>query len=314
MIISMKTKTALNSNKKELKQHFIELISSIFLLAWAASFAKLIDLPSLHICFGRAVIAAITCLFFIIVLKQGLVIKNKTDVTQFASSGLFYALAFYGFYESVQQAGITIGIMSFYTFPLFTVLFEPFYFKQKLRYQDGLIGGCIFLGLILISLNLGFDTISIPGVLWGIVGAMGFSVRSILSKSLITSYTSFQIIGIQYIIMSLLYLPFIAMNPIIPSENDLILLIILGSLITAVGTLLYTRSLASFKAKTVNFVCGIEPMISLIIGFFFFREILRGTALLGIAIALAAVTSESILLFRNGRFHNDSSPNAPITN
>ena len=132
----MKTKTAINGNKKNIKQHFIELITSIFILAWAASFAKLIDLPSLHICFGRTVIAAITCLFFIIVLKQGLSVKNKTDLTQFVSSGLFYALAFYGFYESVQQAGITLGIMSFYTFPLFTVLFEPLYFKQKLRYQQ----------------------------------------------------------------------------------------------------------------------------------------------------------------------------------
>ena len=294
----MKNVINIITNKHNPKQHFVELLSGVFIMAWAASFSKLIQLPSIQICFWRTMIAACASLICVVLLKQKFVIKEKKDVAKFCMSSVFYAITFYGLYESVKLAGITVGIMSFYTYPLFTVILEPLYFKQRMKWKDGLVGIGIFLGLILTTLNIGFDVISISGILWGLAGSMGYAMRSIISKSLVLRYTSFQILSVQYSMMTLLFIPFILMNPVMPGVNELGLLLILGSIVTVGGTLLYTRSLVSFSAKKATVISGMEPVIGLGRGGVFFNEVLSGTTLLGIVIVIGAIFIEGFRVMK----------------
>ena len=178
------------------------------------------------------------------------------------------------------------------------MILEPLYFKQRMKWKDGLVGVGLLLGLILTTLNLGFDVMSISGILWGLAGSIGYAMRSILSKSLVAHYTSFQILSVQYSMMTLLFIPFILMNPVMPGVNELWLLMILGSIVTVGGTLLYTRSLVSFSAKKATVISGMEPVIGLGIGCLFFNEVFSGAALLGIVIVISAIFIEGFRVMK----------------
>lgn len=279
---------------------------AVFLFGGAGLFGKLIDLSSGAIVLGRAFLGAFFVFLFSQILdwytqkKEGkpnqkinsfrqFQPRNTKDFLAFALLGAILAFHWIAFFEAIQLSNVTIGVLTFSTFPIFTTLLEPAFNKEKLKSLDVLLAFIAFLGVVLVLPNLNFEHHYTQGALWGIASGASFAILTLLSKRMIEGYTSNCVSFYQNGIAAFILLPFFALDIITGTEKDWIYLLLLGLIFTAIAHTLFINSMKDIKAKTASLIASLEPLYAIVLAWIFLGEIpslrmyLGGLIILGVA-------------------------------
>jgi drug/metabolite transporter (DMT)-like permease len=301
MLNSFYNNLSTNKTTAYLKVHL-----AVFLFGGAGLFGKLIDLPSGAIVLGRAFLGAFFVFLFSqildwSVLKKEAVPNSRTisfkqfqpkstkDLLVFGLLGAILAFHWVAFFEAIQLSNVTIGVLTFSTFPIFTTLLEPFFNKEKLQLSDVFLAFVAFLGVVLVLPNLSFDNNYTQGALWGVASGASFAVLTLLSKRMIEGYTSNCVSFYQNGIAALLLMPFFASDVLAGTEKDWIYLLLLGLIFTAIAHTLFINSMKDIKAKTASLIASLEPLYAIVLAWLFLGETptmrmcLGGFVILGVA-------------------------------
>jgi drug/metabolite transporter (DMT)-like permease len=295
-----------NNISTDKKAAYFNVHLAVFLFGGASLFGKLIDLSSGAIVLGRAFLGAFFVLLFSQLLDWYTLKKEGTptqkniafkqfqprstkDLLAFGLLGTILAFHWLAFFESIQLSNVTIGVLTFSTFPIFTTLLEPFFNKETLKSSDMLLAFVAFLGVILVLPNFSFDNKYTQGALWGVASGASFAVLTLLSKRMIEGYTSNCVSFYQNGIASLLLMPFFALEVLSGTEKDCFFLLLLGLIFTAIAHTLFIHSMKDIKAKTASLIASLEPLYAILLAWFFLGEIptirmfLGGFIILGVA-------------------------------
>jgi drug/metabolite transporter (DMT)-like permease len=268
---------------------FFQIQFAVALFGVAGLFGRWLHLDPLLIVHGRVFFAAFSLGLVLYFKKESIRLKSSKDQILSLLLGIILAFHWYAFFRAVQETSIALALLSFASFPLFTLLLEALIFRVKL--------GIIELSLVLTSIIGTFILIpwdiqspELTGVLWGLASGFSFALLAVFNKSLVDRYVPLKIAFLQNAWATLVLVPFTVKMDLTLSAEEWSLLILLGTVFTALSHSLFIGSLRFIKAQTASLIATLEPIYGIIAAYFFFREIpnlktmVGGILILGVAI------------------------------
>ena len=280
------------------------LYLAIFLLALNGLFSKVIPLDSVSITQIRSVIAAIALFVFAVIRKRAIKLDGHNQYLGVFIIGMILGLHWISFYHSMQVSTVAIGMISLFTYPVITVVLEPFFNKKHIRVSDVVAGIFVIIGIFIMVMDdfNQFDNSSVQGVLWGVLSAVLFSIRNLLQKYYYSSVSSDSLIMYQVLAISFMLIIFIDYSSV--SELDLQgwgLLILLGVVSTATAHSLLSYSLKHLEAKSVAMISCLQPLFATFFAWLLLDEKPTVSIVMGGLIIISVALYESIKKVSNYR-------------
>jgi drug/metabolite transporter (DMT)-like permease len=267
--------------KKNHRVGLAQIHIAVLLAGGAGLFAKLVSVSPVVLTAGRTLFGSLALLLFAMATSTSLRVGGARDLAALALSGVILAFHWFTFFLSIQVSTVAIGLLAFSTFPLFTTFLEPLMFGERLRRQDVLSAIIVTAGLILVTPSFDVGNQLTQGMLWGILSAFSYAVLSLLIRSYGGKYPAAAVSFYQQGFAALFLLPFAWQWQGTVSVPDLMYLVVLGVVFTALGQGLVVASLRHLRAQTTSVVFGLEPVYGILLAWLLLHEIPDARTLLG---------------------------------
>ena len=274
------------------KQSLLEIHAAVVLFGLAGLFGKWLAFSPFLIVLGRVFFASLALFLIFLFSKQDMRISPKKNYAVFILLGFILALHWVAFFQSIQISTVAIGLLSYSSFPVFTVFLEPLFFKEKLRISRLMFALLCVLGIFLIIPRFDLTDSVYQGVLWGLFAGFTFSILTILNRKLSQIYSSLLITFYQDLWATLFLLPFFFIIRPHLNGKDILLLLVLGIFCTALSHSLFIKGMRLIKAQTAAIISSLEPVYGIIMALFILKEvpslrtILGGIVILGTTFAV----------------------------
>lgn len=275
------------------QQSLIYLHIAVLLFGGTALFAKLIGLNALDITAYRAAIAGVAICVLLTLQKKPIKLRRAKDYVIAILLGIAVGIHWVTYFAGMQLAGITVGMLAFFTYPVITVFLEPLFNKSKPKTKDIISAVVVITGIYLLipNVNLG-DDITL-GVVTGVVSALFFAIRNITHKRYFSEYGGPQTMFYQTLVASLMLCAFIEVSITQINDADLILLLIAGVVFTAMPHSLFAASLKNLSAATAGLISCLQPLYGTILAIIILHERPSVMTLIGGALIVSAACFET---------------------
>jgi drug/metabolite transporter (DMT)-like permease len=268
----------------------IEIHAAVLLFGLAGLFGKLLALPSTIIVLGRVIFASLALLILLGVQRKSLRLHTRRDVGLFALLGIVLAIHWTTFFQSIQVSTVAVGLLAFSTFPMFVTFIEPAVFREKVRLRELVLALIIFVGAVLIIPEFDLSNNITQGVLWGLASAATFALLTVLNRKAVRDYSAQHIALFQDTVAAVVLLPFLFVQPVDFALRDILLLILLGVVFTALAHSLYIGGMRHVRAHTASLIASLEPVYGILAALILFGEVpgvrvmIGGLLILGVAV------------------------------
>lgn len=282
-------------------RNILELNLALLIIATAAPFGNYISLPPAITIWSRCFFAFIA-IFIYIKFKK---ISLKFDVSK--EGGLFLLSAFLQaghwvtYFYALQMAGAGLGIISLFTYPIFTTLVEPLIRKTTFNPKHLFLGVLVLLGLYILTPEFNFGNQTSLGILFGVISAIFYAIRNILMKSLVANHNATKLMFYQTGLIVIMLAPIFAfINFDVASyTNQLPHLLILGVFTTALGHTYLVSNFKNFSATSASLLSCVQPLYGALLAFLFLNEIPSISTVIGGSIIISAVVLETFISKKN---------------
>lgn len=278
------------------------LYVGLTLLSLNGLFAKLIPLDAFSITQLRSLIAIGGFYLFCRLFRMSLRIKCFKQLLAIYGLGLVMGVHWGTFFHAMQISTVAVGILALFSYPMITILLEPFFARCRLSARDVFSGILVLVGLLIMvwqDLDGGLSGNILQGVIWGVFSALLFSLRNLCQKYYFAAIPSSTLMFHQLVAIALLLLPFVDLSTAsLLNTHDWLLLVLLGFLGTAVAHTLYTASLKLLAAKTVSLVGCMQPVVSILLAWILLREVPSVAVIAGGSLVLVVAIAESLVRSR----------------
>ncbi|GAA5215590.1 DMT family transporter [Corallincola platygyrae] len=269
------------------------LHGSVLLFGGTALFSKLIQLPALEITVYRCAIAAIFLASMLALTGKKIRLSNAKDYVIALILGVIVGFHWVTYFQAMQLAGVAIGIIALFSFPVMTVVLEPLFNKHLPKGADLLAAVIVMGGIVLMipSASLGNDVTL--GILTGLFSALLYTLRNIFHKRLFSRYSGPQAMCYQTIVAAVVLSVFIEIPPLQVDSHNWMLLALLGIVFTAVPHAMVAESLRKIPAKTVGLVSCLQPLYGTLAAIWILQEYPSLTTIIGGSLVIAAAIWET---------------------
>ncbi|MEM8857888.1 MAG: EamA family transporter [Chloroflexota bacterium] len=272
---------------------FVLLNFTMLLLAVPSLFAKLIDLSPQVIVFGRSLLAAFALFAFLQIGRQSIALRSSQDRNRIFLLGVLMAVHWVAIVQSIQVSTVAIGMIAVHTHPIITILLEPWFFNERFRWSDLLLGIIVLIGVVILVPELAWSNSTALGVFWGVVSATFFALRNVISRGYVRQYSGTLVMFYQMIAVAAVLLPTLVFVEIELSEFFSWRMFALGIIFTAGTHTLYISAMRSMKAKTTGVISVAQVPYSIVYAMIFLGEFPDWRALVGGTIILGIVVIEN---------------------
>jgi len=236
---------------------------------------KLLPLTPVQLTWFRVFLASLGLLVILIWQKEKFNLRSGSDLLLILASGLLLGFHWTAFFRSVQVSTVAVGLLSYSTFPIFTVFFEPWLLRLKFRKSYLLLALACFLGVALMVPEFRLSNRIFQGVVWGILSGLSFSFLTIINRVLSPRYSSLLVAFYQDSLAMIFLLPLFLSHPssLDFGARDLSLLLFLGLVCTAGAHTMFIRGLRFIEARLSSLLSSLEPVYGIIFGYLWLREI-----------------------------------------
>ena len=273
------------------------LYLAIFLLSLTGLFAKSIPLDAVSIIQLRGVFAVIGLVLFALVRKQNFWLSSVRSYAGIYALGMLLGIHWVTFFHAMQISSVAVGMLSLFSYPMITILLEPFFTKQKIKTGDIFAGLIMFVGLtIMLAQGLNNPQGSITqGVLWGVFSALLFSLRNLIQKYHFQDVASESLMFHQVVAVAAMLAVFVDGSTVrVLTASDVFIIILLGIFSTAIAHTLLVFSLKQLPAKSVSLISCLQPVIATFLAWYFIKEIPEMSVLIGGGLVLSVAAYESV--------------------
>ncbi len=276
-----------NDYMKPKTRALVELNTASLLFACNPILVKLITMPAFLIMFWRSVFAAILLLGYFAIKKQKLLLNKKQDYVMMFAIGALLCAHWVTVFHAVQISTVAVGWISLFTYPLMSVFLEAVFLKEKVHVSDVIAACAALVGIILIVPEFDLGNNMTQGALFGLLSALCFALRNVLSRKYVRQYPSSTVMWYQIVVVALVLLPWSA--PLDISGNNIWYLLFMVIFTTAIAHTCYVKSLKELKAGTVGILASVQPIYGILFAVFLLQEIPPSRVFLGGMIILSTV-------------------------
>ena len=272
-----------------LRKHAIISVNiAVLLFGLAGLFAKWIHLPAICITFGRVLFSSVALSLYMLIRKQSFRI-TKRDALLLILAGAILALHWWSFLESIQLSTVAVGTITFASFPLFVTFLEPLIFHQKLDRHNVVLAVMILLGVLITVPEFSFENQMFLGILVGMISSLSYAILTIINKSTADRISSTLTAFYEQAAAAVVLLPFVMSIRVQPSVSDILLLLFLGIITTALAHTLFIYSLKTLPAQLAGVCSAMETVYSILFALLLLGEVPTIREILGAVIIICAV-------------------------
>ncbi|MBN1828075.1 MAG: DMT family transporter [Deltaproteobacteria bacterium] len=243
------------------------------LLGGTILFPKLIALPPSTIIFMRAVFAALFLWVFALLRRHSLKISSRKDALIIMALGALLGIHWVLLFYAIQISTVAVAGLSFYTYPVMTAILEPLISREKIKGRDVIVASLAFAGVALMTPSFDLSSLMTRGVLVSLLTAFLFALRNIFNRPFVQRYSGTTVMVYQLAIVAPLLWFLFDINIGEIEGKNLLLLLLLGTVFTALPHTVFTASLGVLKAKTVSVIASIQPLYAAIFAVLLLHEI-----------------------------------------
>ncbi|MBD0830858.1 DMT family transporter [Aestuariibaculum sediminum] len=280
--------------KNQHTNHLIQLTLATFFISTSGALGRFIDLPIPITIWWRCILAGAALLAFNIYKKYNLKITSTSDKGTIVVTGILLGAHWITYFLALQLSNVALGMLSLFTFPVLTAFLEPLLIKTKFDPFYIILGILVLLGIYILAPEFNLESSQVKGVLFGLLSAVFYSLRNILTKKLTTKYNGSSVMFYQSLVVSLTLTPTLFYFDSAGLQSQFPYIIFLGLVTTTLGHTLLVNSLKHFTVSTASIINSVQPIFGIIIAFFFLNEIPTLNTFLGGSLILATVIIESI--------------------
>ena len=196
---------------------------------------------------------------------------------------LINALRIYLYLIAFIYTSIGNAVILFYTWPILVGVLGFLFLGEKIdKYQSALLG-LTFFGIILAYSDkpFSFESQDFLGMIAALGAAFFNAVTVVLFKSEAKNYRSFEMIFYQNFLGALIFLPFFLLGFDDVEMGDIGLGALFGLMAGIVVFGLFFYGLKYLKATTASTLMYIEVVSAILLGYWFFGEVLSTNMILG---------------------------------
>lgn len=283
------------------KYHFV-LHVIIFVWGFTALLGRWIETGAFTLVFYRVLIAFVSLLLFMILLKRKLIILSKRLSFRTLGVGIIVALHWLTFFLSIKSSSASLAIICLATTTIHVSWLEPIVMRRKFQLNELFLGCIIVSGILLITQNIEGEN-NFTGVFYGLISALLAAMFSVFNAHLIREVPASKITLYEMFSATLisgafvLYLGGGDLNLFRISLNDFWLLLFLGVVCTSIAFLVTVEIVKHLGAFTVSLSINMEPIYTLILAAWLLGEHKELTLwfYVGSLIILFAVFGDSLI-------------------
>lgn len=273
---------------KDNTRTLIILHTAVFLAGWTGVFGRIISLGGLPLVWYRIQVSVVT-LAIVLALMGRLHKVRFPALLRIAGCGILLALHWTCFYLSIQASNISVGVACIATTCFFTAVFNPLINRlvnpsvnrsaSRIDWTEILISFISIAGVLLIfSLDVRYRV----GIAWGLLSAAIYSVFAILNVNVArqtgedtATMLLWELVGgVLFLTLCIpLHARLLPDASLVPTQRDLVSLLLLGSVFTVIPFLFQLQALRKLSAFTVNLTYNLEPVYSIVIAALLFDEV-----------------------------------------
>ena len=288
-----KSTLQVSSPKNAEQQSLLYLHIAVFLFGGTALFSKLIGLPALDITVYRTGIAAIALFFLLTIQKKTLTLASLKDYGIAILLGCVVGIHWVTYFSSMQMAGVTVGMIAFFTYPVITVFIEPFFNKAVPKMKDMITAFVVVIGIFLLIPEVSFGNQITFGIVTGVISAVFFALRNILHKNYFSHYSGPHTMLYQTLVACLMLCLFVEVEPIHVTESDWLLLLLVGIVFTATPHALFASSLRHLSATTAGLISCLQPLYGSVLAVILLQERPDALTIIGGLMVVSAAIFET---------------------
>ena len=226
-------------------------------------------------------------------------INSRKHIWAFIGGAIALGIHWTSYFYALHLAGVAIGMLSLFTYPVMTSLLEPLWLKTRLRMADVFLAVIIMFGIFLLVPEFSLDNDYTIGALLGLGSALLYSIRNIMLKKYIRIYPGTQMMFYQLLFNSLWLWPALILfdhSGLIPNIAPLIAL---GVITTAIGHTIFVNSLKHFTVSAASIISSFQPVLGIAIAALFLDEIPTWKTVVGGLLILLTVLLENVKTYKN---------------
>lgn len=249
--------------------------AAILLWGLTGVLGKLITLNELPLVWWRMFITAI-------ILGVALKLTGKMEAFNIRKlkpvivSGIILAFHWIFFFASIKYANISIALSTLASTAMFTSLIQAVLNRRAPFGREMLAALVTIVG---VGVVLQFQSLHLWGIVFGMISAFLGSLFTIRTKQLLAFHTPYNLLFVQLVggvaIISLIVPIYLMNNPeavVLPTGIDWLWLLILSAACTAYAMKLSYDSLEYVSAFVLNLSTNLEPVYSILLAFWLFKE------------------------------------------
>ena len=281
------------------KYKLISIHLMVVILGFTGIFGKLISLNTIHLVWYRMLIAFISLAVFLF-LKNKLFAINGKNFLGVLGVGALVAIHWLCFFESIKVSSVSVAVVCLSTSSLFSALIEPIFFKRKLLAYEVIMAIIVAAALAFV---MGMETQYLWGYIYGILAALLGTLFTLfnaiyIKKSGAAQITMIEMLaGVLIITCILLFQKDYTVFTSLISANDLLYLVILGVLCTAMVFVWMTEIMRYITPYSLIMAINLEPIYSIILALIIFgdNELMSPAFYIGSSIIIGVVFLEGYL-------------------
>ncbi|OYD43927.1 EamA family transporter [Sphingobacterium cellulitidis] len=277
----------LTINRNTLILHFTVLI-----WGFTGVLGELITVSALHLVWYRVLIAAVSLVVYYFFKRKSLLV-SKGQLMQYLGVGLLVGLHWVLFFHAIKVSTVSVTLVTLSSVTLFTAILEPIINRKRISIADVVVGLVIIFGIYLI---FKFEFKYFWGIVFGLSCAFCASIFSILNSRMVkkgspTTITLYEMIGAWIGVSVVMLFTGDFDEQMILSQSDLLYLLLLGVVCTAIAYVLGVAVMRELSAFTVALTTNMEPVYGIILALLIFgqKEAMSTGFYFGAVIVLTAV-------------------------
>ena len=136
------------SAKTSHRHGVVSVLVALPFVSLTGLFGKFLTFSPLLIVQGRTVFAFGALLLALFFLRKKIFFSDLREWLWLVLSGSILGVHWIAFFQAIQVSTVAIGLLSFASYPLFTTLLEPLFFREPLRVRN------VFAALILSLIHI----------------------------------------------------------------------------------------------------------------------------------------------------------------
>ena len=263
---------------------------AVLLFGVAGLFGKIVDASPALIVFGRTLFASAALLAVLAFTRTSIALREPArDGIGFVALGALLAIHWLTFFHAIRISSVTVGLLSYASFPLFIVFLEPLLLGGRIKAADVALAAILCAGLMLMVPSFDLSNQVTLGVMWGVISGLAFALLSILNRKFVTRYASLTVALYQDAIACACLLPWVWGSIEAVTPTQWLELVALGVVCTALAHTLFIYSMRRLTARLASMIACLEPCYGVLFALVLLGEIPAPREWMGGAIILVSV-------------------------